>query len=330
MIITHRVGTDAQGRKAFERHMIEGAERPCTDAVWYDLVEPARGEDRTVETILGITIPTREEMKDIDPSSILYKENGALYMTARVLCRSDTERPGVTDISFILSQKALVTVRYEEPRSFSTFSSRLGKPEGCEGHPQAILDGLVDSIVDRSGEVLRAVGDKIESLSHRIFDARKQGAQARQLDDVIRGLGQVGDITSHVRESMVTIERMLLFLSSNARKGQSGHDLEAEWRTDMADVRALEDHAAFLAGKTAFMLDATLGLVSLEQNNIVKIFSVLAVIFMPPTLIASIYGMNFHKGMPELDWDYGYPYALGMMVLSCVATFAFLKWKRWL
>ncbi len=332
MIITHRIRQDATETKPlFERHMLEPGEKLPEDAIWFDLFEPTGGEDRKIEEVLHISIPTREEMKDLDPSGILYKEGEALYMTARVFCWPKDGRPTLADVSFILTQKALVTVRYDDPGAFQMFASRLARPNGCGHASAAVLDGLLDSVVDRSGEVLRQVGDKIEALSHDVFapDKKSSGISSR-LSDIIRELGSMGDLVSHVRESMVSLERMLLFLSNQAKVGPDGFDLEAEWQADMKDVRAIEDHASFLSGKVQFLLDATLGLVSLEQNNAVKIFSVLAVIFMPPTLISSIYGMNFKKGMPELEWDYGYPYSLVMMVLSAVLTYSVLKWKKWL
>jgi magnesium transporter len=132
-----------------------------------------------------------------------------------------------------------------------------------------------------------------------------------------------------VRESLVSVERMLLFLSANTAGAALHDDLRAEVRTTLRDLQSLEDHATFLASKIQFLLDAVLGLVNLDQNKIIKIFSVAAVVFMPPTLIASIYGMNF-KTMPELDWPYGYPLALGLMVAAAAGTYFFFKMKRWL
>lgn len=331
MIITHRVSKNGGDTKPlFERHTLEPNEMLPADAVWFDLYEPTDGDDRRVEEVLGISIPTRDEMKDLDPSSILYKEGDALYMTARVFCWPEGGRPTLADVSFILTPKALVTVRYDNPRAFQLFATRLARPNGCDHACAAVLDGLIDSIVDRSGEVLRQVGDKIESLSHMVFDPDKAKGIETGLSGMISDLGRMGDLISHVRESMVSLERMLLFLSYQAKVGSDGYDLESEWKADVKDVTAIEDHASFLSGKVQFLLDAVLGLVSLQQNNAVKIFSVLAVIFMPPTLIASIYGMNFKTGMHELEWEFGYPYALGLMVCSALLTFGVLKWKRWL
>ncbi len=332
MIITHRIHYNgSENKPLFERHVLELNESLLDKSVWFDLFEPTGGEDRRVEEVLHISIPTRAEMKDLDPSGILYKEGDALYMTARVFCQSEGGNATLADVSFILTQKALVTVRYDNPKAFQIFATRLARPNACGHAAAAVLDGLLDSVIDRSGEVLRQVGDKIEALSHSVFSKRdKSNMISNSLNDTIRDLGSMGDLISHVRESMVSLERMLLFLGVQAKTGPDGFNLAAEWEADAKDVRAIEDHASFLSDKVQFLLDATLGLVSLEQNNAVKIFSVMAVIFMPPTLISSIYGMNFKKWMPELEWEYGYPYSLMMMVLSAVVTYSFLKWKRWL
>jgi magnesium transporter len=128
---------------------------------------------------------------------------------------------------------------------------------------------------------------------------------------------------------MVSVERMLLFLSASMPRPARPSGFKADWRTALRDVQSIEEHATFLSSKVQFLLDATLGLVTIEQNDIIKLFSVMAVIFLPPTLVASIYGMNF-KVMPELDWTVGYPWALGLMVLAGVLPYVFFRWKRWL
>ncbi len=331
MIITHRVEPATGNGCQFERHAVDLGDQLPLDAIWFDMVEPTPGEDRKIEEILKIEVPTREEMRDIEPSSLLYVEDGALYMGARILCQSESRAPKLTDVSFILTEKALVTVRYDDPKSFQLFASRMAKPGGCGTQPEAILDGLVESIIDRSSEVLRMVGDNVETLSHAVFEARSGATDEKGgFQETIRTLGRLGDLISHVRESMVSLERMLLFLQNNSRRPTKASGFTAEWRAAVRDVQSIEEHASFLSGKIQFILDAVLGLVSLEQNKIVKIFSVLAVIFMPPTLIASIYGMNFKTGMWELEWDWGYPMAIFLMIMSVMATFGLFKWKKWL
>jgi magnesium transporter len=332
MIIVYRPhkGPAASG-DCLDRQTLEPGHMIPKDALWFDLFEPTKEEDRQVEEYLGISIPTRDEMQDIEPSNLLYQENGARYMTARILCRSDTDAPKLTPISFIITDKALVTVRYDEPRSFVLFSNRVLKPGTCSVQPEAVLDGLLEAIIDRAAEVLRRVGDEIEMTSRSVFETEVATAdRGKGFHTVIRSLGRHGDLISNVQESMVSLERMLLYLSANMARPKRSSGFEAEWRTAVRDVQSIEQHASFLSSKMQFVLDATLGLVSLEQNRIVKIFSVLAVIFMPPTLVASIYGMNFKTGMWELEWSYGYPMALFMMLCAAIFPYLFFKWKKWL
>jgi magnesium transporter len=329
MILIHRPATQAGAPSdALDRHVWQAGESIPPDALWFDLVEPTRDEDHLVEAYLGISIPTREEMADIEPSEILYREGDARYMTARILCSSESETPHLIDVSFILTAKALVTVRYGEPRSFSMFMSRAVKPGGCRHQPEAVLDGLVETIIDRAAEILATTGKKIDRLSHDIFENERRGQRrAAGFRAAIKSLGRKGDIISNVRESMVSIERLLVFLSASLPRKSASY--QGEWRTALRDVQSIEEHATFLSSKVQFLLDATLGLVSIEQNDIMKVFSVVSVILLPPTLIGSIYGMNFEV-IPELKWAFGYPYALGMMILAAVLPFLYFRWKRWL
>jgi magnesium transporter len=328
MILIHRPATSP--KDALDRYVLKPGEAIPDNALWIDLVEPTREEDAVVERHLGIEIPTKEEMADIEPSEILYRESNAHYMTARVLCSSETETPRLVDVSFILTERTLVTVRYDEPRSFSMFMSRALKPGGCRHQPEAVLDGLVETIIDRAAEILGNVGQRIDMLSRSVFENERQGMRRTAgFRAALKSLGRKGDIISNVRQSMASIERVLLFLSAAMPRPQRAHGFQAEWRTALRDVQSIEEHAAFLSNKVQFLLDATLGLVSIEQNDIIKLFSVVAVIFLPPTLVASIYGMNFEH-MPELAWVAGYPWALALMILSAILPYLFFRWKRWL
>ncbi len=333
MIIIHKPADGSAGGEHdfLDRHVLKPGERIPETAIWIDLVEPTRDEDRQVEEHLTIQIPTRDEMSELEPSSLLYVENGARYMTARIICHSDTSTPKLVPISFILTEKALVTVRYDEPRSFQMFASRAVKPGGCGRQPEAVLDGLIETIIDRASEVLERAGAQIESTSRSVFDRDLgQAERGDAYQQVIRSLGSVGDLISNVRESMASLERMLLYLSTNMQRPQRAHGFQAEWRTAVRDVQSIEEHAGFLNNKISFILEATLGLVSIEQNKIIKLFSVMSVVMMPPTLIASIYGMNFKRFFPELEWEYGYPIALLMMVVAAAVPFLYFKRKKWL
>ncbi|MDF2812510.1 MAG: magnesium transporter [Microvirga sp.] len=331
MIVIHTGAAEiGSAGESLDRRVLKPGERIPADALWIDLIEPTRAEDKLVEEHLGIEIPTREEMADIEPSEILYRENNALYMTARVLCSSEADRPQLLDVSFILTDKALVTVRYGEPRSFAMFMSRAVKPGGCRHQPQAVLDGLIETVIDRAAEILATIGKRIDYVSREIFETeRKKARQTQVFRAALRSIGRKGDVISNVRESMVSVERMLLFLSAAMPRPQRTHGFQAEWRTALRDVQSIEEHATFLSSKVQFLLDATLGLVTIEQNDIIKLFSVMSVIFLPPTLLASVYGMNFEL-MPELQWKLGYPFAVVLMVLAAVLPYVIFRWKRWL
>jgi magnesium transporter len=331
MIIVHLPAQSGKSpAESLERHILQPGEELSANVLWIDLVEPTRDEERLVEHHTGIEIPTREEMADIEPSEILYREENASYMTARVLCSSDTERPKLIDVSFILTPRALITVRYGEPRSFSMFMTRAAKPGGCGHQPESVLDGLVETIIDRAAEILGFVGKRIDKLSHAVFDNDQKGnRRAAAYRAALKSIGRKGDVISNVRESMASVERMLLFLSAAMERPKQPHSFRSEWRTAIRDVQSIEEHATFLSNKLQFLLDATLGLVTMEQNDIIKLFSVMSVIFLPPTLLASVYGMNF-SFMPELQWRYGYPVAIFLMIMAAVLPYVVFRWKRWL
>ena len=299
------------------------------DALWIDLIEPTPQEDRLVESYLGISVPTREEMSDIEPSELLYTEEGARYMTARVVHNIDVD-PEVSGITFILRDKAMVTVRYAEPKAFQMFTHRIARPDGCAPTPEAILAGLFETIIDRAADVLQMTGARLDKLSHTVFESKADPkSRNSEFQETLRALGRHGDLISKIRESLVSVERVLLFLSVSYRTSRVPLELREEVKTTLRDLQSLEEHATFQSQKIQFLLDATLGLVNLEQNNIIKLFSVMAVIFMPPTLVASIYGMNF-KLMPELEWHLGYPMAIAIMVMAGLLPYLFFRWKRWL
>jgi magnesium transporter len=188
----------------------------------------------------------------------------------------------------------------------------------------------LDAIIDRAADILERIATEVDLVSRRIFERQAARDDPRQTyQAILRAIGRKGDLTSKVRESLVSIGRLVLFLASDASELKLQRDQRTLVRSMARDVTSLTDHASFLANKITFLLDATLGMVSLEQNNVIKIFSVVAVVFLPPTLVASIYGMNF-KHMPELDWTFGYPLALLMMLGAAIFPYLFFKWKRWL
>jgi magnesium transporter len=298
------------------------------EAVWIDLLAPTREEERRVEALLGVEVPTHEEMQEIEVSSRLYEENGALYMTATVLCKAQSERPETAAISFILAGDRLVTVRYAEPQPFALFAARCQRAPGAHTRGDTVLAGLLDALIDRIADILEHIGMEVDDISHEIFEHSARPGRGN-FQDILRRLGLRGDLTSKVRESLVGVGRLLMFLTQASTAQKVAKDLRNRLRTMSRDVRSLTDHVSFLASKINFLLDATLGMINIEQSAIIKIFSVVAVVFLPPTLIASIYGMNFAY-MPELEWALGYPWALLLMLASAITPYLYFRRRGWL
>jgi magnesium transporter len=303
---------------------------PPESAVWFDLFNPSHEEDKLVERILGVAVPTREEMQEIEVSSRLYIEHGARYMTSTLMCQADTETPKTTAVTFILAGHRLVTVRYDEPRPFALISNKLARTCPATINGESLMMELLDAIIDRAADILEKIGSEVEVVSHQIFEPTPNRAnRTRTYNHIMRSIGRKGDLNSKVRESLVSIGRLVLFLANEADGMKWPKEMRAQLKVMQRDVQSLTDHATYQANKITFLLDAMLGMVSIEQNNIIKIFSVAAVGLMPPTLIASIYGMNFKK-MPELEWAYGYPFAILLMVVAAALPYFYFKWKRWL
>jgi len=305
------------------------------EAVWYDLVNPTPDEERSVGERLGITVPTMDEMEDIELSARLYQENGAEFMTMTVLTRPDAGTPRKVPVTFIVKGHVLVTVRYAEPRPFDAFLARARKPSGTGLHcasGELIMSGLIEAIIDRMADTLERLGTDIDQISQEVFSAKaaKANKKTRDLQELIREVGQKGEFITVVRESLVSVSRVVAYYSAlDGVDRKLSKELRQRLKLLQRDAASLGDHSAFLSGKINFLLDATLGLINLEQNQIIKIFSVAAVVFLPPTLVASVYGMNF-EFMPELHWHYSYPAALGLMIVSMVTPYLYFKRKGWL
>jgi magnesium transporter len=296
-------------------------------AVWFDLVNPNSQEDKMVERRVGIAVPTREEMQEIEVTSRLYVENGARYMTATLMCQSDTDTPKTTPVTFILSGHRLITVRYDEPRPFMIVGNKLARTCSPAVNGESVLMDLLDAVIDRAADILERIGTEVDQVSHDIFEP--DAGHTRSHQDILKVIGRKGDLTSKVRESLVSIGRVLLYLANEADNMRWAKETRSQLRGMQRDVQSLSDHATYLSNKITFLLDAMLGVVFIEQNNIIKIFSIAAVVLMPPTLVASIYGMNF-KHMPELDWTLGYPVAIAMMLIAAALPYFIFKWKKWL
>jgi magnesium transporter len=301
-------------------------------ATWVDLEEPTTEEEALVERCIHMDVPTESEMAEIEPSSRLYEQGGALYLTVSVLHGVEDGQPATAPISFVLTNDRLVTVRYVTPKPVRAFSEHARRdPELVRDAPTALVR-MLDALIDRLADELEDVSREMEQISRHIFhkDLDDRRIPAARLTALLTRIGRTQTLLSRIRLSSVSTLRMLSFLSGANRFHEDG---EAEVRHHISsmstDATALSDHATFLSDNVTFLLDASLGLISIEQNAAMKLFSWAALVFLPPTLIAGIYGMNF-KHMPELAWIGGYPWALGLMLASAVLPILYLKRRGWI
>jgi len=304
-----------------------GADLPA-DALWIDLRDPTPEEEQLVEKTLGIDVPTREEMREIEASNRFYEENGGLYMTATLVTKLDTDLPERTQVTFILTGNKLVTNRYTDPLPFRRFIAYAARHPTVATSGSMVLAGLLEAIVNRIADVLEKVGGDIDTLSSKIFFRSYSSSNPLDFRHVLERIGQSGDLVSKASESLISLTRLLGFVQ------QSGNtlvtqDSRARYRILSRDVLAMTDHSTFLNNKVQFLLDATLGMVSIDQNNVVKIFSVVTVFLLPPSFIAGFFGMNFER-LPLLHDSRGVTIGVVLMVASAVLPYLWFRHRRWL
>lgn len=307
------------------------AQRFDGSEVWIDLVNASQEEISVVQVVLGIELPTREEMKEIEATSRFYCEGGARFMATPLLVSTDTDSPQSTEIGFVLFRNMLLTLRDSDPLSFRQTATLVSRRTAI--NRDQIFIALLEAIIDRQADLLERISKETEELSQRIFTRVLRAKESENnLREAIYQLGRSGDLIARERECIVALSRLVQFA------GHEDFDEDGPERVTplfprlkplLRDLQSLSEFDAFLSGKVGFMLDATLGLINIEQNSIVKIFTVAAVIFLPPTLVASVYGMNF-EFLPELHWKLGYPFSLMLMLISVILPFWFCRRKGWL
>ena len=299
------------------------------EIVWIDLLKPSPRETEFVEHSTGLHLPTVEDLSEIETSSRLRAQHGILYLSAPLVHSANADDPRSTPVGFVLGPELLVTVRFEALTAFTTFGKAA--PETAS---EAFV-GLVEAIVDRNADILEHIAAELDTLSHRLFRSgpleggrhRRPAHEAADLRVILRRVGASGDLASKIRDSLLGIARMVPYVES----------LGAAWLPDSVkprletlrhDLASLSDYDVHLVNKVQLLLDATLGLINVEQNNIIKVLTIVSVVGVPPTLVASMYGMNF-RHMPELDWAWGYPYGLALIAISAIGPLLWFRWRSW-
>jgi len=301
-------------------------------ATWIDLEEPTREEEQLVERTIGLNVPTEVELAEIEPSSRLFERNGALYMTLSTLRGINEGEPTSTPIGFVLTGNRLVTVRYATPKPLLVFAEHVRREPELARSAMTVLVRLLDTIIDRLADELEGSGAEIEAISNRIFrrELDERRIPAARLTAMLTRIGRAQSLLAKIRETAVSTARLLSFLAGSAPINEDSNEAERKHLASLiTDVASLIDHSAFLGDNLIFLLDAALGFISVEQNAGMKLFSWVALVFLPPTLIAGIYGMNFEY-MPELKWLHGYTFALALMLASAVLPLWYFKRRGWI
>jgi magnesium transporter len=293
----------------------------AANVAWLDLLNPDPDEAAFVTRTTGLHVPSIEDLSEIESSSRLRNQNGAIYLSAPLVYRADADQPLTTPVGFVLTRERLITVRFEELTPFSTFINRDLAAEADPLTSAAVFAGLMDAITDRLADILETIAGELDVLSHRLFRSpvtepagrRPPARESADLRIILRRIGHSGDLASKIRDSLHGIGRVVPYVST----------LAADWLPP--EVKPRLDTVR----QDVLSLGDTLGLINVEQNNIIKVLTIVSVVGIPPTLIASMYGMNF-KGMPELDWSWGYPYGLAMIALSAILPLVWFKWRGWI
>ncbi len=323
--------TFGPGRDGAPIEVSKGTRIPKTLS-WIDLESPTPEEASAVETALGIDIPTHDDLKEIEPSSRLYEKNGALYMTMSALTGFDMDEPTTTPIAFVLSGRTLLTLRYATPRPVKAFMDHTRREPDLAKDPLTAIIRLLDAMIDRLADELESVGEEIERISSHIFAKKLEARRipADRLTALLTRIGLAQRLIAKIRYSAVSTARLLAFFEAS-KPIQSDKDgsNRAHVHSLINDIHALSEHASFQADNMQFLLDASLGLISIEQNAAMKLFSWAAVVFLPPSVVVGYFGMNFHY-FPQLNWPGGGYAALGVMLASAVLPYAVFKWRRWI
>jgi magnesium transporter len=302
------------------------------DAAWIDMQQPTQDEVERVHQASGLHIPTQAEVSEIESSSRLATRDGVLYLSMPLIAFRNDIASGI-GAGFVLSPERLITVRFAASRTFDLFIDTLlrdGVPHSSAAH---ILVGLFEALVDRQADLLEQMRSDSETISHSIFALGRENTMGRknedaQLRQTLAELGRLGDLGSHVRETLVGAARIAPYIETMAADWIP-KDLLTRLTTLRQDVGSLTDFATHLSDKQQFLLDATLGFINIAQNNVMKVMAIASVVGIPPVLIAGIYGMNF-KNIPELNWQWGYAYSWAAIIISALIPTAMFRWRKWI
>lgn len=312
-------------------HSYPESQDPWSEAIWLDLVEPTEAERLAVERATGRHMPDKTAVREIETTSRVYTRQGALYLSTPIPASPNASQP-LSAVGFVLTRELLVTIRFAPHPVFDGLLRGEGPPlpdSACD-----VFMRIIESLVDRAADTLEHCSAKLDELSHDAFhvdDApsrRRDRTVSESLRAALRSLGQIGDHISQIRDTLLGFGRIAAFVCETGSSVLSAEE-RARLQAVRADVVSLSDYQQHLSGKVQFLLDATLGFISIDQNEVVKTLTIVSVVGVPPVLVAGIYGMNFTH-MPELHWTFGYPFALLLMAVTGLLPLGWFKWRGWM
>ena len=300
-------------------------------AVWIDLLNPEPAEIQLVEGHAGLDVQALEELRRIDRSSQMMADGQMLRLSAPVVANADTDHPSLSYIGMILTPKFLITTRFEPLKVFETTAARTCSGETAPPSTEVFLV-LLEALIDRESDLLEMAREYLDKISHQVFRAKADGVKTAirsggVLRDTLQKLGRIGDRVSMIRESLMSVGRIAPF-AREMGKDWIDPDRQTRLTAIAADVDSLNLFVEHLFGKVQFLLDAVVGLISIEQNDIFKVLTIWSVVGIAPTLVAGVYGMNF-QNMPEYHWKYGYQYGLGLLAVTTLLPLIWFKWRKW-
>ncbi len=316
------VFTLANGR-LFQEEIGSAAALTSVDPVWVDLESPTPQEKGWVASRFGLTIPDDIVDDDLEESARFYEEdNGELHIRSDFLI-DDNEDPRNVRVAFILHNKVLFSVHGEDLPVFRLLRLRARRIPALIEDAKDVLLKLYDADAEYSADALESIYDALEAVSASVL---KRNVNDQAAGDALAAIAKEEDLNGRIRRNVMDTRRAVSFMM---RARMLNAEQFEEARQILRDIDSLDSHTTFLFDKINFLMNATVGFININQNKIIKLFSVASVALLPPTLIASVYGMNF-RFMPEVDWEFGYPFALGLMLVSVVAPFWYFRRKGWL
>ena len=306
---------------ALEQIAINAATDLGSEVIWVDLINPTEEERDWLRIAYAQELPTIDDLYEIEASSRFYENEYGLHISSYFLNYADNN-PGNISAAFVFNGDRLFTLREEELAAFRLFRMRGRKGLVNINNSKSILLGLFETKVENLADILERIHADLEETSQQVLG----NAENDDMESVLTDLARQEDVNGKVRISMMDLQRMLYLL---LRAGILNAEQSERLRDIIRDSESLIAHSSFLFDKIKFLLDTTLGFINVNQNKIIKIFSVASVMFLPPAMIASVYGMNFEL-MPELKWHLGYPFGLSLMVISAVLPFWYFRRRGWL